>query len=143
MSNRQTPTAARPKKAKTYKFATIRAEAEKTQGEQKPKPEIAPFVIDDIEPHIVITVPDTLERQMIIAEIMYNTQGVPDVSQGLPLLRALCGSSFPRVWSLVKNDKDPFTLIRICQMLFEHFEEAFDNAMEAEKQPGGSKGSSG
>lgn len=128
-------------KSKTYKFATLRAEAKKrTKAQGRPEaPEIEPFVMDDVEPPIVITAPDTLERQLVIAE-MIGPAGDFSASQALPLLKALCGPAFPRVWLLIKDDKDPNTAIALVQALVEHL---FDAVTEgAAEVPGGSQGSS-
>jgi hypothetical protein len=125
---------------KSYKFANLRAEAKKrakAQGKQE-QPEIEPFVMDDVEPPIVITAPDTLERQLVIAE-MISPGGDFSAGQALPLLKALCGPAFPRVWALIKDDKDPNTAIALVQALVEHM---FDAVTEAADVPGGSQGSS-
>jgi hypothetical protein len=126
---------------KSYKFATIKREAEKKAAAREPRKEIPPFVLDDIQPPIVITAPDTLERQMIIAELM-GPDGVSDPSSALPLLRALCGDQFGRVWSLMRHSKDPEILFEFIQALFDHFSEVIQDMTEAEELPGGAEGSS-
>jgi hypothetical protein len=126
---------------KSYKFATIKKEAEKKAAEREPRKEIPPFVLDDIQPPIVITAPDTLERQMIIAELM-GPDGVSDPSSALPLLRAFCGDQFGRVWSLMRHDKDPDILFGFIQALMDHFSEVIQDMTEAEELPGGAEGSS-
>jgi hypothetical protein len=127
------------KKQKTYKFAQLRAEADKRSAEREPQRVIPPFVLDDISPPIVITAPDTLERQLVIAE-MIGPEGHFQAGQALPLLRALCGeAAFPRVWALIKNDKNADTAIRFVQTLIAHFYEAIEG--EAAELPGGSEGS--
>jgi hypothetical protein len=135
--------AARTKsKGKTYKFATLREEARKRSEAEgrKPPAEPAPFVIDDVSPPIVITMPDTLERQLALAELIHP-DGSFSASEALPMLRALCGSAFGRVWSLIKDDKDPNTAIALVQALMQHmYEQA--GVEEAEELPGGSVGSS-
>lgn len=127
-------------KTKTYKFATLKKEANK-KAEDRPKRKVPPpFVLDDIEPPISITAPDTVERQLIIAECI-GRDGSFDMANVMPLLRALCGNQFGRVWSLVKDDTEPDTLIRLVQALVGHFGDDID-ALEAEELPGGSTGSS-
>lgn len=124
-------------KTKTYKFAALREEAAR---QDTPSPvEYLPFVIDDVTPPIVITAPDTLERQLVIAE-MIGPQGDFSAGQALPLLRALCGPAFPRVWSLIKDDRDPNTAIALVQALIAHHYDAIEG--EASELPGGSEGSS-
>jgi len=123
---------------KTYKFAEIRAEAEAIAGDDLTEA-YPPFVMDDVSPPIVITAPDTLERQLVIAE-MIDARGEFGASQALPLLRALCGDAFPRVWALIRHDKNPQTAIALVQTLVAHMYDAIEG--EASEVPGGSKGSS-
>lgn len=135
--------AARTKsKGKTYKFASLREEARKraeAEGRKPPAPP-GPFVIDDVQPPIVITMPDTLERQLALAELI-DPHGSFSANQALPLLRALCGPAFGRVWSLIKDDTDPNTAIALVQALMQHMYESA-GVEEAEELPGGSVGSS-
>jgi len=125
------------KKQQTYKFASLRAEAARRNEGAEQRQEVPPFVIDDVEPPIVVTAPDTLERQLIIAE-MIGPQMDFQAGQALPLLRALCGPAFPRIWSLIKDDKDPNTAIAFVQALISHFYDAIE--AEAAEVPGGSEG---
>jgi len=126
----------------TYKFAQFREEARAiTAVAGEPEPMYPPFVIDDVEPPIVITAPDTLERQLQIAELIGDEGTVNfTASQALPLLRALCGPAFPRVWALIRHDKDPQTAIALVQALTAHMYGAIEG--EANETPGGSQGSS-
>jgi hypothetical protein len=138
MSNKK-KVSARPKAAgTTYKFAEFRAEAEAMATGEDAAPPWPPFVIDDVTPPIVITAPDTLERQLQIAELIQT--GDIEAGQVLPLLRALCGEAFPRVWSLIKNDKDSRTAVALVQTLAAHMYGAIEG--EAGDVPGGSQGSS-
>lgn len=125
----------------TYKFATLRAEAKRRSAQEGPRRAdlVPPFVMDDVVPAIVITAPDTLERQLVIAE-MIGPQGVFEAASALPLLRALCGDAFGQVWSLIKDDRDPNTAIALVQALVAHMYAAID--VEAADVPGGSEGSS-
>ena len=141
MSNKKKAAARPASAAATYKFAALRAEAARASAQSGVDYEtsVPPFVIDDVAPPIVITAPDTLERQLIIAE-MINEDGNFGVSQALPLLRALCGPAFARVWPLIKDDRDPNTAIAFVQALITHFYDALE--MGAAEVPGGSEGSS-
>jgi len=125
----------------TYKFAALRAEAARASERDGTdyEPKVPPFIIDDVQPPIVITAPDTLERQLVIAE-MISDDGSFGASQALPLLRALCGPAFSRVWPLIKDDRDPNTAIAFVQALISHFYAALE--LGAAEVPGGSEGSS-
>lgn len=131
-------------KKKTYKFATLKKEAAKKAAD-RPKAKLPdPFVLDDVQPPIVITAPDTVERQLVIAECI-GRDGNFDMANVMPLLRALCGDQFGRVWFLVKNDTEPDTLIALCQTMVDHFAEQGGltaDMVEAAELPGGSTGSS-
>lgn len=127
------------KKPKTYKFATFKKEAERKAAGRAKATLPPPFVMDDIEPPIVITAPDTVERQLMIAECM-GRDGAFDMANAMPLLRALCGNQFGRVWSLVRNDEDPETLIALVQALVSHFGSDLEDVTEAAELPGGSTG---
>ena len=132
---------ATPKAAsKTFKFATLKKEAEAKAAGREPRKTPPPFVMDDIDPPIVITAPDTVERQLLIAELI-GPHGEFHSSATLPLLRALCGPAFPRVWALIKDDTEPDLTIGLVQAIFEHFREALPDT-EANEQPGGSGASS-
>ena len=132
----RTPT----KTVKTFKFAALKKEAEaKAEGREKRKLP-PPFVMDDVEPPIVVTAPDTVERQMIIAE-MIGPNGEFHPSAALPLLRALCGPAFPRIWQLIKDDTEPDLTVLLIQNILDHFKSAIPET-EAAEQPGGSTASS-
>lgn len=122
------------------KFADLRAEAaRRAQDRPTPSSKVPPFVIDDVAPPIVITPPDTLERQLIIAQ-MIGPQGSFGSAQALPLLRALCGPAFDRVWLMIKDDRDANTAIALVQALIGHYYDALE--IEAADVPGGSPASS-
>lgn len=127
-------------KGKTYSFAKLQAEA-RAKAPKLERREADPFVLDDVQPPIVITAPDTVERQLGIAECL-DTDGRFDASKAVPLLKALTGSQFGRVWELVRRDKDPNVLIALVQAIFEHFSEELADVQEAEALPGGSGASS-
>lgn len=127
----------------TFKFATIKAEAKRkaeTRGIKAPK--VKPFVIEDVEPNIVITVPDT-KRMLVISECI-GPDGIFQMANVMPLLRALCGDQFGRVWQLIPSDDDSAQdiLLGVIQKLWEHFDDAIREVMEVEENPGGSEGSS-
>jgi hypothetical protein len=139
-----TVTPAVPRGTKTYKFATITAEAKARMDEraaERAKHPIPPFVMDDVTPPIVITAPDTQERILVSAEGFSLVQR-GDMGAVMPLLRALCGDAFDRVWWLVKDDKGTDRTIALLNALSEHFDEVLAPYMEANDLPGGSQGSS-
>lgn len=128
-------------KGKGISFAKLKKEAEAKAAKREPRKVLEPFVINDVEPPIVITSPDTNERQLMIAE-MIGRDGTFDTTNSLPLLRALCGTSFGRVWMLVRDDTEPDTLIALIQAIFKHFEDVIKGLQEAEEElPGGSEDS--
>lgn len=127
---------------KTFKFQQLRAEAQaRASARKKARPEVEPFVLDDIQPPIVITPPTSVERQLVIAELL-DDDGSYEAGKALPLLRALCGNQFGRVWQLIKDDEDPDTLILLVQMIFDHFNVQIAELQEAASLPGGSEASS-
>jgi hypothetical protein len=130
-----------PKGTKTYKFSTLTRDAKaKMDARAAERPEVPPFVIDDVSPPIVVTAPDTLERMLVAAEGM----GVVmrgDMSAVMPLLRALCGDAFERVWWLVREDKGPDRILAVVMAIAKHFEEVLAPLMEANELPGGSEDS--
>lgn len=130
-----------PKGTKTYKFATLTREAKiRMDARVAERPDIAPFVLDDVQPPIVITAPDTLERLLVAAETMGAVER-GDMSALMPLLRAMCGDAFSRVWYLVREDKGPDRMIAIANALGEHFAEVLAPLLEAGELPGGSEDS--
>jgi hypothetical protein len=131
-------------KTKGYKFAKLREEATKKAAGRAPTPEVEPFVLEDVEPPIVITAPDTVERMLVVAE-MIGPNGEFHISNALPLLRAMCGDQFGRVWMLVRDDKDPETLLGLLQAMVDHFTKQatlLRDVKEAADLPGDSEGSS-
>jgi hypothetical protein len=132
-------------KAKTYQFSKMKREAERKREKSPRKREpIPPFIIDDVTPHIVITEPDTVERMLTIADFVGMQQsGQWDNSAYIPLLRALCGDQFGRVWMMVKDDPDTEVLLNLINALFDHFSGVLKDVREAEEDlPGGSGDSS-
>lgn len=134
---------AKPSRKTSYKFATIKREAQKraeTREAENPRPVIPPFVLDDVQPPIVITAPDTVERQLMIGEYV-GMDGMFNYGNSLGLLRAICGDQFPRVWMMVKDDKNPETLIGLIQTMLDHFAGYISDLTEAAELPGGSEDS--
>lgn len=127
---------------KTYKFATLTAEAKtRMDDRERERPEVPPFVLDDVDPPIIITAPDTLERILVAAEGFSQVQA-GDLGAVMPLMRALCGEAFPRVWYLVREDAGPDRAVALLNALSVHFEEVLAPFKEAEELPGGSEDSS-
>src|SRR3954466_8199252 len=124
-----------------YKLSELRAEASRKDADRKPPPEIDPFVINDVEPPIVITAPVELGRTLIIMDGV-GRNGEFEMANALPLLRALCGDQFGRVWALIADNRTDSLMVAIIQKMMDHFKGLMDVAMEAQKQPGGSEGSS-
>lgn len=123
---------------KTYKFSEFRDAGQKRAAERDPRPEIPPFVIDDVDPPIEITAPDDVERMFIIADIVGRDLDFNEANS-LQLLKALCGEQFDRVWFLVRKDKTPDTIIALVNALLGHFADAIEDLAEAGDQPGGSQ----
>jgi hypothetical protein len=127
--------------SKTYKFAALKQQAERQQEGREARKTPPPFVFDDVEPPIVITAPDTVERQLVIAEMIGpNLEFAPGAVR--PLLKALCGKEFPRVWALVKDDTEPDLTVLLITQILEHFKQAGLAMAEAADLPGGSEASS-
>jgi hypothetical protein len=127
---------------KTYKFATLTAEAKAKMDERtRNNPVMPPFVIDDVDPPIVITAPDNLERILVAAE-GFSAVERGDMGAVMPVMRAICGDAFPRVWWLVREDKGVDRAMALLNALAKHFEEVLAPYQEAAELPGGSSGSS-
>ena len=106
-------------------------------------PDVPPFIIDDVNPPIVITQPDTLERMIVISDFVASGQaGKWDTQNSLPLLQAMCGDQFGRVWMLVKDDPDGYAMIELINAMWEHFASVVAELGEVAELPGGSEGSS-
>lgn len=128
---------------KTYKFSKLKREAEKHRSGQPRQREIPPFVIDDVEPPIQITSPDTLERKLVIADNYASWRsGQWEMSGTIPLLQALCGDQFGRVWMMIKDDPDEAVMLEMIKAMFDHFSAALGDVEETADLPGGSGDSS-
>jgi hypothetical protein len=128
-------------KPKATKWATLKKQAAERAGAGRPRVKLEPYIIDDVQPPIVIEPPDD-KRLLVIAECLG-----PDLQfaaqRTLPLLRALCGDQFPRVWQLVPdNDPNAMAMFAVLtEELINHFIVALKDAVEAQDLPGGTGGS--
>jgi hypothetical protein len=142
---------AKAKQRKTHKWADFQKEADRRTGEggSQPRPSVEPFVIDDVEPPIVIPPPDE-KTALIIAEqigMLSLDMSDPKVSMQriLPLLRAFCGDQFPRVWALLPAENTTNAVYVVMQALQDHFTAQMallQHAKQAADLPGGSEASS-
>lgn len=129
-------------KNKGYKFATLLKNAEEETKSRPAAKKAKPFVLEDVQPPISIEPPDD-KRTMEIAEYI-GSDGTFHMSKARPLLRALCGDQFGRVWALIPDDNDASAVLipQLVKAMFEHFNESLKEAIEAADLPGGSEGSS-
>lgn len=99
--------------AKKSRFATMRDQARAKHKVQ------TPYEFDAVDPPILITAPDTVDRALAIAEMIDNN-GATNVSELRPLLAAICGDAFDAVWAELKNE--PIELLfDFVNDLNEHF----------------------
>jgi hypothetical protein len=136
---------------KTHKWADFQKEADRRAGERGdgPRPPVEPFVIDDVQPPIIINAPDEKTGMVIAEQIGMVTGDLIDpatsVQRVLPLLRALCGDQFPRVWAMLPKENTTESVYVVLQALMDHFSEQMKvlaHAKEAAGLPGGSQASS-
>ncbi|QWS68134.1 tail assembly chaperone [Gordonia phage VanLee] len=80
--------------------------------------DLEPYVIDDVEPPIIIH-PPSVDGQLTIAENV-GPKGEIRVSSIRTVLRALTGENFDRVYELVK-DGDEFDLVALINDIRGHF----------------------
>lgn len=132
---------ARPKTAKkaaaavkprTGTFARLQAKA------KEGTPEVPPYVIDDVNPPIVIELPDTIEQQVGLADL-FTMEGDFRIGDARRILELICGDAFPRVWELMRREHIT-VLVAFIHELGEHFGGFFDPG--ARDFPGGSGASS-
>lgn len=128
-------------KTKGYKFATLKKQAEEKAGKTAKGPKPTPFVLEDVQPPISINPPDE-KRALEISEYV-GSDGTFHMAYARPLLRALCGDQFGRVWALIPDDDDSAGVLitDLVQAMFEHFNTSLKDAREAAELPGGSAGS--
>lgn len=115
-------------------FARLRAEA------LQDALEIEPYVINDVEPPIVIEAPDTVEQQMALLE-MFDNEGQFRIADARRVLETVCGESFDRVWELLRAEKLP-VMLRFIQEVGAHFgAQGGIEQVDEEDFPGGSRAS--
>lgn len=122
-----------PAAAQPGVFARLKAQAEKDL------PEVPPYVIDDVEPPIVIQAPTSTEQQIEIHQLFGN-DGTFHVRDAELVLRALCGEAFPRVWEQFRREHVKVLIALIADM-GDHFGELLQGNGEGDF-PGGSPASS-
>lgn len=133
-------TAAKKPAATKSRWATIRDQARK---DHKPK---EPYVFDDtVDPPIIITAPDTVERVTAMAaliDLAKNDDGTiktdVDPKNVVPMFRAICGDAFHRVWSVVGPEP-----IEVLWPLFWDINDHFETVPgdDGEGLPGGESAS--
>lgn len=116
-------------------WARIRAEA------LRDLPEIAPYLIEDVDPVIEIPAPETAE-QMLAIGAFFNNEGEFRIADAKAVLEVVCGDQFAAVWNLVRREKLP-VLLGLIRDMGEHFDAqgALENVDE-DDVPGGSEASS-
>lgn len=114
-------------------FARLKAEAEKG------RPPVEPYVIDDVDPPIVIAPPGDAESQFAFADLFAEdgSFAMKDVHR---VLQLICGDAFDRVWQLVRKEHISVTLALIDDM-GRHFQDQVP-AAEVADFPGGTAASS-
>lgn len=115
-------------------FARLKAEAEEDRSEP-----LEPYVLDDVDPPIIIEAPDDSERQLALAEL-FDSQGGFEVRDARRILQLVCGDAFDRVWELVRHEHIS-VLVKLIDDMGSHFakQSQLDGAQEF---PGGSVASS-
>ncbi|MFE2994080.1 hypothetical protein ACFXG4_03560 [Nocardia sp. NPDC059246] len=113
---------------KKSRFATLRDQARKIHKAK------SPYAFDAVDPPILITAPDTVERVTAIAE-MIDSSGDANVSDLRRLMAAICGDAFDAVWAEIKDEPIElmFTLVNDMNA---HFG-AVPADGEADELPGG------
>lgn len=139
------------KQRKTHKWADFQKEADRRaegRGDSK-RPSVEPFVIDDVQPPIVIPPPDEKTTLVISEQIGLLSTDLLDpkvsIQRVLPLLRAFCGDQFPRIWALLPTEGTTEAVYVLMQALMDHFSEQMKmlaHARQAADLPGGSGASS-
>jgi hypothetical protein len=134
---------------KTHKWADFQAEADRRAEGREERPSAEPFIIDDVEPPIIIEPPDEKTVLVISEQIGMLSSDLIDpqmsIQRVLPLLRAFCGDQFPRVWAMLPKKNTTESVTVVMQALMDHFtaqNQQLAHAREAAKLPGGSKASS-
>lgn len=134
--------AVRPVKATTQPtgtFARIKAEADKQRLDEQGPP--APYVIDDVDPPIVIQPPEDTERQLELAEMFDAGTGAFRAADARRILTLICGDEFDRVWDMVRHEHIT-VLMALIDDMGTHFENQANLREAAGEFPGGSAASS-
>ncbi|WP_157224905.1 hypothetical protein [Nocardia thailandica] len=109
------------------RWATMRDEARANRTPREP------YAFDAVDPPILITAPDTVERATALAE-MIDAKGGIDSAHLRRLIAAICGDAYERVWEIIR-DEPAEVLFALISDMNEHF-----NAVpgdEAGDLPGG------
>lgn len=101
-------------------FARIKREAAQLRENSDRPKEIEPYVIDDVDPPIVINAPVTVEQQIVVAELTEPSGGI-QARNLRPALQQLCGEeAWPRVWELLRREHET-VLFAFFDDLHSHF----------------------
>lgn len=117
-------------------FARLKAEAEADL------PPVEPYVIDDVDPPIVIPPPDDADTQLELSEL-FGEDGEFQMRDARRILRLICGDAFDRV--MEQFGKEHITvLLRLIGDMGRHFQEQAPAASPdgAADFPGGTPASS-
>lgn len=109
---------------KLSRFEQLRAEA------KKELPVFEPYVLDEtLDPPLVIEPPIGLDAQLTVLG-MADKNGDTEIRNVKPMLHALCGKSFDRVWDLLKDE--PIEVAEaVVQDMWKFFDEqVLDSAAE-------------
>ena len=117
-------------------FARLKAKA----AEQRP--DIEPYVIDDVDPPIAIYPPEDADTQLEIAEL-FGSDGRFLIKDARRVLKLICGDAFDDVWELVGKEHITVLLSLIAEM-GDHFQAQAAPAEDVDEEdfPGGSPASS-
>lgn len=118
-------------------FARIKAEAEADRGDE---PVIEPYVIDDVEPPIIVGAPETSEQITALGEMLSN-DGKFTTLDARRVLAAICGAGFPAMWELVRHEHIS-VLLALIKDMGEHFEKQGALLVDEDDSPGGTGASS-
>lgn len=106
----------------------------------KDAPELEPYVIDDVEPPIVIEAPTDSAVQLEIAEL-FGEDGGFAMKDARKIIRLLAGDAFDRVMEVFGREHISVLLALIDDM-GRHFQEQRPELAEVADFPGGSHASS-
>lgn len=121
------------------RFARIKAEAAADRGDAV----IEPYVIDDVDPPIVIESPETADQITVMGEMLSN-EGRFTPGDARRVLQAICGDTddtFDRLWDLVRHEHIS-VLVALIHDMGEHFRQQGAELVTEEEFPGGTGASS-